>query len=245
MVCAKAHGIIDGPDIADAFVKRIDRLVDHRQQNAVDDEGREIFGTCRVFAQFLGQFMNGAIGRLVRGNAADQFDQLHQRHRIHEVHAHEFRRAVGIGSQTRHRNGRGVRRNDGFGAQNRTQSLENLFLGFFVLGCGLDHEIAIRQEAVFRTRGNPGEGCCFLLFGDQVFLDLTIHVLANQAKRLVERLCRYVKQSDVVVGKCNHMSNAIAHLTGTDYANGLDIFKRSHLFPTHPQGSKQGQNNVL
>jgi hypothetical protein len=41
------------------------------------------------------------------------------------------------------------------------------------------------------------------------------------------------------------MSNAIAHLTGADYANGLDIFKRSHLFPTHPQGSKQGQNNVL
>ena len=28
----------------DALVQRVDRLVDHRQQDAVDDEGREIFG---------------------------------------------------------------------------------------------------------------------------------------------------------------------------------------------------------
>ena len=34
---------VDRLDIADAFVERVDRLVDHRQQDAVDDEGREIF----------------------------------------------------------------------------------------------------------------------------------------------------------------------------------------------------------
>jgi hypothetical protein len=44
VVRAQLHRRIDGADIADAFVKRIDRLVDHRHQDAVDDEGRRIRG---------------------------------------------------------------------------------------------------------------------------------------------------------------------------------------------------------
>jgi hypothetical protein len=44
VVGAELHGGVDGIDRADAFVKRVDRLVDHRQQDAVDDEGREILG---------------------------------------------------------------------------------------------------------------------------------------------------------------------------------------------------------
>ena len=33
---------------SDALVQRVDRLVDHRQQDAVDDEGREILGARRL-----------------------------------------------------------------------------------------------------------------------------------------------------------------------------------------------------
>ena len=39
MIGAQPHGGVDRVDIADAFIERIDRLVDHRQQDAVDDEG--------------------------------------------------------------------------------------------------------------------------------------------------------------------------------------------------------------
>ncbi len=42
---------VDGVDRADALVQRVDRLVDHRQQDAVDDEGREIFGRRDGLAQ--------------------------------------------------------------------------------------------------------------------------------------------------------------------------------------------------
>ena len=38
---AKPHRCVDRLDRADAFVERVDRLVDHRQQNAVDDESRK------------------------------------------------------------------------------------------------------------------------------------------------------------------------------------------------------------
>ena len=43
------HCVLSGEtiNIADAFIQRINRLVDHRQQDAVDDKGREIF-RCRA-----------------------------------------------------------------------------------------------------------------------------------------------------------------------------------------------------
>jgi hypothetical protein len=39
VVGAELHGGVDRLDRADALIKRVDRLVDHRQQDAVDDEG--------------------------------------------------------------------------------------------------------------------------------------------------------------------------------------------------------------
>ena len=76
--------------VADALVERVDRLVDHRQQDAVDDEGGEILRdrrwSCRACST---KALRGLEGRVVGGDAADQLDQLHHRHRVHEVHADE------------------------------------------------------------------------------------------------------------------------------------------------------------
>src|SRR3984893_7207984 len=47
MVGAEPHRRIDCVDRADAFIERVDGLVDHRQQNAVDDEGGKILGRDR------------------------------------------------------------------------------------------------------------------------------------------------------------------------------------------------------
>jgi 3-hydroxybutyryl-CoA dehydrogenase len=44
MMGTEPHGGIDCLDRADAFVEGIDRLIDHRQQDAVDDKGRIVFG---------------------------------------------------------------------------------------------------------------------------------------------------------------------------------------------------------
>src|SRR6266446_10086448 len=48
MVGAELHAGVDRLDIADALVERVDRLVDHRQQDAVDDESREVLGVDRL-----------------------------------------------------------------------------------------------------------------------------------------------------------------------------------------------------
>src|SRR6185503_6561988 len=42
MVGAEPHRRVDRLDRADALIERVDGLVDHRQQDAVDDEGGEI-----------------------------------------------------------------------------------------------------------------------------------------------------------------------------------------------------------
>ena len=92
---AELHRGIDRLDISHTFIKRIDRLVDHRQQNAVDDEGRKILRHRDLLAELGDEFLGRVEGRVIGGNAADQFDQLHQRHRIHEVNADEALGPVG------------------------------------------------------------------------------------------------------------------------------------------------------
>src|SRR5579885_709674 len=77
MMCAEAHGLIDRLDIADAFVKHVDRLVDHRQQNAVHDEGGEILRNGGNLAEACDIFLGGFEGLIAGGDAADEFDKLH------------------------------------------------------------------------------------------------------------------------------------------------------------------------
>src|SRR5271169_6619259 len=93
MIGAKAHRSIDGVDRAYALVERVDRLVNHRQQNAVDDEGGEILRNRYRLAQLAAELARRLEGLVARGYAADQLDELHQRHGIHEVNADE---ALGI-----------------------------------------------------------------------------------------------------------------------------------------------------
>jgi hypothetical protein len=44
VVRAELHRGVDRLDRAHAFIERVDRLIDHGEQNAVDHEGGEVFG---------------------------------------------------------------------------------------------------------------------------------------------------------------------------------------------------------
>ena len=83
-------------DRADALMERVDRLVDHRQQDAVDDEAGEILREHRrVLPSCATKPCAAAKVVVVGGDAADQLDQLHDRNRVHEVDADEALRPVG------------------------------------------------------------------------------------------------------------------------------------------------------
>jgi len=61
---------------ADAFVEGVDRLVDHRHQDTVDDEGGEVLGVGGGLAERFGEIDRRLVGRDVCGDAADDLDQL-------------------------------------------------------------------------------------------------------------------------------------------------------------------------
>ncbi|WP_264830021.1 hypothetical protein, partial [Klebsiella aerogenes] len=67
----------------------VDRLVDHRQQDAVDDEGREVLRHRRGLAELGDEALGRLVGRVLGRDAADQLHELHRRHRVHEVDADE------------------------------------------------------------------------------------------------------------------------------------------------------------
>ena len=95
MVGAEPHGGVDRFDVPDPLIERVDRLVDHRQQDAVHDERREVLRHRDGLAELGDKGLARLERRIVGGNAADQFDQLHQRHRIHKMNPDEALRPVG------------------------------------------------------------------------------------------------------------------------------------------------------
>ncbi len=102
----------------DPLVQREAGLVEHRHQDAVDDEAGDVARDDGGLAQPLGERARRLVGRVRRWQAADDLDQLHERRRVHEVHADHaigalHRRADGgdadrrrVGRQDRRRRGR-------------------------------------------------------------------------------------------------------------------------------------------
>ena len=148
MVGAELHRGVDRLDRADALVERVDRLVDHRQQDAVDDEGREVLGRDRRLAQLQGELAGRREGRVVGRDAADQLDQL--------ITGTGFMKCMPMNLP-----GRSVAAASrvieidevlvaisasGFSAGH--ELLEDLALDRFLLGRRLDHHVAIAERRV-------------------------------------------------------------------------------------------------
>ncbi len=219
MMRAEPHRLVDGLDIADALIERVDRLVDHRQQNAVDDEGGEILRHRDLLAELgdelLGRFEGGVIG----GDAADHLDQFHQRHRIHEMDADEALRPVGRGGQPGNRDRGGVGADDGGRLERRTQRGEDLALDVFLLGRRLDHQIAI-AELVDRIGGRDALDRRLAFFvADALAADLARQIAIDGGNPRTDAVGDDVVQQHVEAGQRADMGDAVAHLAGADHAD--------------------------
>src|ERR1700688_2117596 len=65
MVRTELHRGVDRLDVSDPLIQRIDRLVDHRQQNAIDDERRKILRNRDLLAEPGDELLGGVEGRIV------------------------------------------------------------------------------------------------------------------------------------------------------------------------------------
>ncbi len=95
MVGAELHRGVDGLDIRNPFIEGVNGLIDHRQQNAVDDEGREVFGIGGRLPGALHKIDGGIESIVIGRDPANDFDKLHHRRRVHEVQADKAFRPVG------------------------------------------------------------------------------------------------------------------------------------------------------
>src|SRR5690606_41029381 len=68
---------VDRFDGADAFIECVDRLIDHRQQDAIDHEGGEVLGDRIDFSELVYKILGELEGLVAGGDATYQFDEFH------------------------------------------------------------------------------------------------------------------------------------------------------------------------
>ena len=206
-------------DVADALIERVDRLVDHRQQDAVDDEGGKILRHRDLLAELgdelLGRFEGGVVG----GDAADHLDQLHQRHRIHEMNADEALRPVGRGGKPRDRDRRRIGADDGRRLERRAERGEDLALGLLLLGRRLDDEIAVAEFSE-RVGGRDAlDRGLALLVADALATDLPCQVAVDGRQSCRDAVGGDVVEQNVIARQRADVGDAVAHLAGADDAD--------------------------
>ncbi len=90
--------------------------------------------------------LRGFEGRVVGGDAADQFDQLHHRHRIHEMNADEFSGRSVVAASRVIEIDEVLEATIASGFRTAHRSIEDLALDLFLLGRGLDDQVAVGER---------------------------------------------------------------------------------------------------
>ena len=98
MIGAQHHALVDVLSAGDTVGEDANSLVDHRDEDAVDDESGSFLHLHGLFADGRGQF-NDALGDFIAGQLTfDDFNQCHTIGGIEEVHADELGGTAGAGS---------------------------------------------------------------------------------------------------------------------------------------------------
>ena len=217
MIGTELHGSVDAFDGGDALGVDADGLVDHRDQDTVDNEAGGFLDMDRNLAHLLGD-LNNLVNRLGGGVlAGDDFDQLHDGGRIEEMHA-DNRMLHAVGNL-------GDRERGGVGAENHTGLAElvelskDVLLDLHILSDGLEDKVNIGNR--FDLGGGSDAGID-LIGGSLLHLALgnsLVESLLHVAHRLVEGGLLAGSQNDLIAGLSKRIGNAGAHGTGAKYTN--------------------------
>ena len=117
------------------------------------------------------------------------------------MNADEALRPVGRRGQARDRDRRGIAADDGLGLEHRAEAGEDRALDVFLLGRGLDHEVAIAQCLQCVRRGDAFEPGLALFFGDALAADLPRHVAVDGRDPSSHPVGREIVELDVETGE--------------------------------------------
>jgi hypothetical protein len=111
--------------------------------------------------------------------------------------------------------------------QMRQQVLEDRLLDGLALGRGLDHQVGLAEIGQLQRGADPRQRGVPVACGDLLARDLAVEVLFDQGDRAVQRFLADVGHQNVVAGQRGHMGDAVAHLTGPDHPDCLNIHPRA------------------
>jgi len=227
MVHAQLHHRVDGLGRADAVVQAIDRLVDHRQQDAVGDESRIVARLGGRFAEAQRQVPGDLEGLVGGRQAADHLHQLHHRHRVHEVHPDDLVRAFGPSGDAADGNRGGVGGQDGLRAAEGVQVPEELELDLLVFRGRLHHEVGRREVLQVGAGPDAAEDGVLVRRRQFALFHLATEVLFDGGHAPLNELVLDVVHDHVQAAGGGHLGDPVAHLPGADDAEGIDLHDSS------------------
>ena len=229
MVEPQLATLIDVGDAAHALAQHEHRFVQHRQQDAIDDEAGRVERMDHRLADLPGKgFHRGhRLGR--GGKAANDLHQHHDRHGVEEMDAHE---PAGVGRrlrQPRDRDGGCVGRQDRVRRQDRADIAEDRALHLLALGRRLDHQLRLGQRRDLAHRPDPRQRGVGVGLADLFLLDRARQQLGDIRLALFRARQVDVGQDHVIARLRRHLGDADAHLSRADHACGANIRHACHL----------------
>jgi hypothetical protein len=103
------------------------------------------------------------------------------------------------------------------------ERVEDLALHRLVLGRRLDHDVAVAEGFVGERRPDAIERRLAVGAGDGALRDLAGHVAADRGEPLLDLVLGDVVEAHLEPGERADMGDAVAHLSGADDADGLDL----------------------
>ena len=216
MVRAEHHGLVDILDRGNAGLDQADGLVDHRDQDLVDDEARSLSDLDRLLADLLGEVVDEVEGLLRGVGTADNLNELHAGHGVEEVHADDgvLEAEAHLGDGER----RGVGGKDGALLAHLIELAEQLALGAHLFLDALDDEVSVSGGGLLLDE-DVVEDRVLGLFGHLALLDA---LLQGSGELILVALsgsdAGSVHQSGVALGR-EDLSDAAAHGTGAENCN--------------------------
>ena len=143
-------GLVDGVPV-------LQRVHQHRgrpAEDAVDDEGRRIADEHAALTELGGHIPGGCESDVVGQRRAYELDEREHRDRVEEVHPDDTLRVLEVGAHLRHRQRRGVRREQAFGRDHALELGEDLLLHRHLLEDRFEDEIRACEDLPARAAGD-------------------------------------------------------------------------------------------
>ncbi len=205
------------------LLHHLDRVVEVREEQRVDDEARPVAAVHGVLAHPGADLADGGVGVVGGQYRTDHLDELHGRRRVEEVHAdHVPRPGRGAGAGDDGQRG-GGRREHRAGPADLVERPEHLLLDRQLLGDRLDGEVRVREGVQGRRRRDRGQRRVPRRGAQPPLVDRAAERLRDPRLRRLGLLRGTGHERDGVAGLGEDLGDAGGHGARADDADGAHL----------------------